>query len=84
MDRIEIQARLTFWKDSLKDLQAAYLELIKGGVKSYKIHNRELTRFDLPDLKDEILAAEQKVDELEAMLAGGRPRNAVGVMPRDW
>jgi hypothetical protein len=38
----------------------------------------------LPDLKDEILAAEQKVDELEAMLAGGRPRKAVGVIPRDW
>lgn len=84
MDRIEIQARLTFWKDSLKELRTAYLALIKGGVKSYKIHNRELTRFDLPDLKDEILAAEQKVDELEAMLAGGRPRKAVGVIPRDW
>ena len=84
MDRIEIQARISFWKESLTELRAAYLALIKGGVKSYKIHNRELTQFDLPDLKDEILAAEQKVDELEAMLAGGRPRKAVGVIPRDW
>lgn len=84
MDKIEIQARISFWKESLTELRAAYLALIKGGVKSYKIHNRELTRFDLPDLKDEILAAEQKVDELEAMLAGGRPRKAVGVIPRDW
>lgn len=84
MDRIEIKARLSFWKESLVELRAAYLALIKGGVKSYKIHNRELTRFDLPDLKDEIEAAEQKVDELEAMLAGGRPRKAVGVIPRDW
>lgn len=84
MDRIEIQARLDFWKQTLVALRAAYLALIKGGVKSYKIHNRELTRFDLPNLKDEIEDAEDKVDELEALLAGQRPRKAVGIIPRDW
>ena len=84
MDRIEIQARLDFWKQTLVALRAAYLALIKGGVKSYKIHNRELTRFDLPNLKDESEDAEDKVDELEALLAGQRPRKAVGIIPRDW
>ena len=44
----------------------------------------ELTRFDLPDLKDEIEDAEKKVDELLAELNGRKPRKAFGIVPRDW
>lgn len=83
-DMTEVRARLTFWKSALEKLQAAYLALVDGRVKSYTIDDRQLTRFDLPSLKDEITEAEKKVDELAALLNGRRPRKAFGVIPRDW
>ncbi len=82
--KVEIQKRLTFRQETLDELRAAYTALVKGGVKSYRIHNRELTRFDIADLMDEIRNMEAEMDELEAQLAGGRVRKAVGVLPRDW
>lgn len=83
-DMTEVRARLTFWKSALEKLQAAYLALVDGRVKSYTIDDRQLTRFDLPSLKDEITEAEKKVDELTALLNGRKPRKAFGVIPRDW
>ena len=47
-------------------------------------HDRQLTRFDLPDLKNAIEQMEDEVDELEAQLKGRRPRKAFGIVPRDW
>lgn len=84
MDKTEINARLDFWKSALSKLRAAYLALVDGGVKSYTIDDRQLTRFDLPSLKDEIKEAEKKVDELTALLSNKRPRKAFGIIPRDW
>lgn len=84
MDKTELKARLDFWKSALKKLREAYLALVDGRVKSYAIDDRQLTRFDLPDLQREIEEAERKVDELTALLNGQRPRRAVGVIPRDW
>lgn len=81
---VELRARLDFWQKALEKLRTAYLKLLDGGVKSYRIDDRELTRFDLPKLQEEIEAAEKKVDELTAMLEGQKPRRAVGVIPRDW
>lgn len=81
---VELRARLDFWQKTLEKLRTAYLKLLDGGVKSYKIDDRELTRFDLPKLQEEIEAAEKKVDELTALLEGQKPRRAVGVIPRDW
>lgn len=83
-DKIEIQARLDFWKSALAKKRAAYLALLDGGVKSYTIDDRSLTRFDLDTLSKEIQEAERKVDELTAMLAGKKPRKAFGIIPRDW
>lgn len=84
MDKTEAKARLEFWKKTLEQLRTAYLNLLDGGVKSYSINNRELTRFDLPDLKDQIEDAERKVDYLEGLVADKRPRKAFGIVPRDW
>lgn len=84
MDNVELRARLSFWKSTLEKLRAAYLALIDGGVKSYTIDDRALTRFDLPDLAKQIEAAEKKVDELTAVANGRKPRKAFGIVPRDW
>ena len=83
-NRTEIKVRLDFWQAALKRLRAAYLALVEGGVKSYTIDDRQLTRFDLPALQKEIEQAEDKVDELTAQSTGRRPRKAFGVIPRDW
>lgn len=83
-DKTEIRARLEFWKSALSKLRAAYLALVDGGVKSYTIDDRQLTRFDLPSLKNEIKEAESKVDELSALVSGKKPRKAFGIIPRDW
>lgn len=83
-NKVELQSRLAFWKSALEKLQKAYLALVDGSVKSYRIDDRELTRFDLPDLHDEIEAAQKQVDELTALLGSQRPRKAFGVIPRDF
>ena len=84
MDRETIIERLNYWKETLSKLMDAYVALIDGGVKSYSIDDRELTKFDLPSLEKRISNAEAKVDQYEALLAGNRPRKAFGVVPRDW
>lgn len=82
--KAEIQKRLIFRQESLDELRAAYTALVKGGVKSYRIHNRELTKFDIADLMEEIRKLEEECDELEAQLEGGHARKAFGILPRDW
>lgn len=84
MTRETIQERLTYWRTLLGKLMDAYVALVEGGVKSYEIDDRSLTRFDIPSLRKAIDDAEAKVDEYESMLAGVKPRKAFGILPRDW
>ena len=79
-----IQQRLTYWTGVYEKLQDAYVKLVEGGVKSYTIDDRQLTRFDLPDLLKQMEEIEGKIDELEAALEGRGTRAARGVVPRDW
>jgi len=79
-----IERRLNYWNGMYEKLQAAYKALVSGGVKSYMIDDRQLTRFDLPVLLKQIEKIEEKIDELEAALEGNGPRKAVGIVPRDW
>ncbi len=79
-----IQERLTYWQGVYEKLQDAYVKLVEGGVKSYTIDDRQLTRFDIPDLLEQMEKAEEKIDELTAALEGKRPRKAFGIIPRDW
>ena len=84
INKVELQSRLAFWKSALEKLQKAYLALVDGSVKSYRIDDKELTRLDLPELSKEIEAAQKKVDELTALLGNQRPRKAFGVIPMDF
>ena len=83
-DKTELQARLTFRKEALAKLSDAYLALVSGGVKSYPIDDRTLTKLDIHRLKKEIEDMENEVDALESMLNSRKPRKAFGVLPRDW
>lgn len=84
MNQTELRARLAFWQEALAKLRKAYLALLDGGVKSYRLDDMELTRLDLSSLNRRIEEAEAKVDELTALLGGQRPRRAFAVLPRDW
>lgn len=79
-----LEKRLTFRTKALEKLYDAYTALVDGGVKSYMIDDRQLTRFDLPALSEEIKTMESEIDALEAELARKKRRKAFGVIPRDW
>ena len=79
-----LERRLLFRQNAIERLYDAYEKLLAGGVKSYMIDDRQLTRLDLPELWEEIQAMEQEIDQLEAAIAGTKPRKAFGVLPRDW
>lgn len=83
-DISEVKARLQFWQTALQKMRTAYLALVDGGVQSYTIDDRTLTRFDLPSLLKEIEEAERKVDELTALVKGRKARKAFGIVPRNW
>lgn len=83
-DKTTIKTRLEFRRKALEQAQAAYLALLGGQVKSYAIGSRNLTRLDLPQLEETITKLEKEIDELEAVLCGGKRRKAVGAIPRDW
>lgn len=82
--REELRARLDFRKKALEEARAAYVALLEGQAQSYSIGSRNLTKFDLPKLKEEITSLEKEVDGLSAMLNGGKRRKAAGIVPRDW
>lgn len=60
--------------------------LSKDGVKAYGIGSRNLQRYDtsLADVQAAIESLRKRIRELEAELAGGKPRRAMAVTPRDW
>ncbi len=82
--KTDLNARLEFRRTALIEARKAYLALLEGGVKSYAIGSRNLTKFDLPELEATISKYEKEIDALEAELNGRSRRRAVGVVPRDW
>lgn len=84
MNTERIRKRLTYWENQYDKLIEAYAALVEGGVKSYTIDDRALTRFDIASLKRAIEDAEDKISEYESLLEGMKPRRAFGVVPRDW
>ena len=83
-DAFELRQRRAFRQAALDKLRAAYIALIDGGVKTYMIDDRQLTKFDMPVLKKQIGELEEEIDALDAAIAGQRPRRAFAVIPRDW
>ncbi len=80
------QAKILYehYDQVVKKLSAAQIALIDGGVKSYTIDDRSLTRFDLSKISEELDYAIKKRSEYEAIMNGKGPRKAVGVIPRDF
>ena len=84
MTGTEMQEKITFHRVALASLRQAYLALADGGVQSYSIGSRSLTKFDLAKISEEIAAHEKAINELQALMNGRGRRRAVGIVPRDW
>ena len=78
------KAMYDYYTKLIEKLTDAKLKLLDGGVKSYTIDDRSLTRSDLDKLTAEIDDAVRKQAEYDAILNGHSPRKAVGVVPRDF
>ena len=83
-NKTEIRAQLEFTKSALAKAREAYLALLDGNATSYTIGSRSVTHLDIDKLEAHINKLQTKVNELEAQLAGGKPRKSVGVIPMDW
>lgn len=86
MDRANIKQKLADKKERLAAYRDREMEMLTGGVQSYGIGSRNLTRYqtDLSNVREAIKELEKEIDTLEAMLSGRARRRAVGVTPRDW
>lgn len=82
--KAELTTLLDFHTKARDAAQAAYLALLNGQVQSYSIGSRNLTKFDLTKLREEIAYHQKEVNGLTAELNGRCRRRAVGVVPRDW
>lgn len=82
-----IRKELEETKERLELYKAREKEMIgPGGAQMYTIGSRSLQRYQtaLGDIQRTIETLRKRISELEAELAGGSARRAVGVIPRDW
>lgn len=82
--KADLYTDLEFHKIAKKKLQEAYLAIADGGVQSYSIGSRSLTKHDLQKIRQEIAEHEKAINELSAALNGKSRRRTVGIVPRDW
>jgi len=84
--RKTIEIELTGKRERLELYLKREAEMLSGGVQSYGIGSRNLSRYntDLAAIRAAIKELEDDIAALEALLNGQRPRKAVGVVPRDW
>lgn len=77
LDKVNERLKLYYEKENAM--------LSDSGVQSYTIGSRSVSRYQYSqDIKNQIEQLENERDELENLLAGIRPRKAIGVVPRDW
>lgn len=84
MTKSEAKTLFEYYDKLVTKLMDAKLALVSGGVKSYTIDNRSLTRFDLDSLGVEIEDAVKKRDMYRSVMNGGKPRKAFAILPRDF
>ncbi|MDE6727768.1 MAG: hypothetical protein K2J80_07490 [Oscillospiraceae bacterium] len=72
-----------YYTESIDRLIDAQRALTSGGVKSYTIGDRQVTKFDLSRLSKEIDDAVEKQSYYDAILKGKPTRAIVGIVPTD-
>lgn len=84
--RKTIESELTFKRGRLELYLKREAEILSGGVQSYGIGSRNLTRYntDLNTIRAAIKELEEEISILEGACNCQKARKAVGVVPRDW
>ena len=84
--RKNIEALLEDKRNRLNLYKRREEEMLAGGVQSYGIGSRNLTRYntELAEIRAAIKELEKDVAALEGALEGRKPRRAVAAVPRDW
>ena len=72
-----------YYTERIDQLVQAQTALTAGGVKSYTIGDRTLTKFDLSTLSTELDEAVNKQAYYNAILNGRQTRRMVGIVPTD-
>ncbi len=82
----ELAATIESKKKRLELYLKREAEMLDGGVQSYGLGSRNVTRYntDLAQIRASIKELEREIATLEGQQAGKKPRKAVGVVPRDW
>lgn len=82
--------RLKIELQEKKERLALYIErektMLKGGVQSYGIGTRNLSRYntDLSQIRAAIKELQDDIAELEAQIEGASARKRVGLVFREW
>lgn len=86
MDKARIKEKLDAKRARLSSYLDREAEMLTGGVQSYGIGSRNLTRYqtDLSNIRAAIKELEKEIEQLENQLSGRASRRAIGVVPRDW
>lgn len=77
------QKMYNYYTERIDQLIQAQTALTSGGVKSYTIADRSITKFDLPGLSKELDSAVEKQSYYDAILKGKPTRAIVGIVPTD-
>ncbi len=72
-----------FYTERIDQLIQAQTSLTSGGVKSYKIGDMEITKFDMDKLSGMLEEAVEKQSYYEALMSGKAARKTVGIIPTD-
>lgn len=82
----DIQKEIETAKTRLDLYYKREAEMLDGGVQSYGLGSRNVTRYntDLAQIRAAIAQIKKEIAALEAKANGGSARKAVGVIPRDW
>ena len=83
--RKQLRRRIDDSRERLELYRKREAEIFSGGVQSYGIGSRNLARYqaDLAEVRAAIDELTEKIEGLEAELAGAPRRAAFSVVPRD-
>lgn len=84
INKTTAQKMYNYYTERIDQLIQAQTDLTVGGVKSYKIGDMEITKFDLTKLSDMLEAAVEKQAFYEAIMNGQATRKMVGIIPTDF
>lgn len=81
-----LQKKIATARERLEMYYLREKEMLTGGVQSYGVGSRNLTRYntDLNAIRSAIDELKNELEELEAEEKGNKSRKAFAVLPRDW